>query len=868
MVRVALAALLVLQPVVQAAELAPVEHLLTRVVPEDEAALSVPGPEKGERLAKLQSDLSLVAEGLEGFSSEADAAPSLKRLRESVEAPEPFKDRASALDAAYRALAVVDYTWAKRLPDAACSPEAARARLLKSGALSSWIAALLGPEAAGGDAASKLDQASAAKTVSVREYALLRAKIHKTTEALGSDKAIGAQRAALYCLRAATYEALSSANLTSAGPVAASRATAAEDASGVYVLARKTEAGLELLGAATAVEGALLTDARLVGGADLVVLRRGGKTVIPVRVERRDPSGLALLRSEETVIGYVLAENAPAKDDLIEAIGHPERTGAWTRTRGLVTSSDAQTFQTDAVIDVGMTGGAALTEDGRLAGVFVLRPSRSGADAFDWPVAVSAPALKSWLEGGQLTVASAPIEIAESGTASILTASLPLGASLVPGALATDAAYEFDTQTPYGVVHAVCAANCDDEAPARRARPRAMSYTNPRSSYGSNANAELGKALGEAIAPLVEAMIFQGIPALFRGIGSLFKSKPKSGVSSNSTGKEPKKIEKPAPPPKPELRITVSSDKDAVSGEVLFTAKVSGNRPDVRIAGLQIAFKLNNAYEASSKTDASGTAVLTVKPAPSIAAQKGLDDESSKHPWLTNTGRTTAAENACVIVLAGTVGALMLSVTIASAPSGVGGVLVATTCLEMAGPALESAVLTCVALKGVEHVAKSPPFVRSAPVGPVSDLTSKTKVLSAAEESQDKLAAEERKIVAKEVAGGQPADPNEPPGEDDPTEEGRSGKWGRAEEERDHFERHGNDFSAKTPREYTLKANDFLTRGKHAQLPRKIDSNGIQRIYDPETNTFGSYNADGSIRTFFKPTGGMKYWITQPGVLQ
>ncbi len=30
-------------------------------------------------------------------------------------------------------------------------------------------------------------------------------------------------------------------------------------------------------------------------------------------------------------------------------------------------------------------------------------------------------------------------------------------------------------------------------------------------------------------------------------------------------------------------------------------------------------------------------------------------------------------------------------------------------------------------------------------------------------------------------------------------------------------------------------------------------------IYDPESNTFGSYNADGSTRTFFKPTSS-KYF--------
>ena len=87
-IRLALAGLLFLQPVVEAAELAPVDILLTRIIPQDQAALATLGPEKGERLAKIQSDLALVVEGLEGFASEEDAAPSIKRLRESVDAPE------------------------------------------------------------------------------------------------------------------------------------------------------------------------------------------------------------------------------------------------------------------------------------------------------------------------------------------------------------------------------------------------------------------------------------------------------------------------------------------------------------------------------------------------------------------------------------------------------------------------------------------------------------------------------------------------------------------------------------------------------------------------------------------------------------
>jgi pyocin large subunit-like protein len=44
-----------------------------------------------------------------------------------------------------------------------------------------------------------------------------------------------------------------------------------------------------------------------------------------------------------------------------------------------------------------------------------------------------------------------------------------------------------------------------------------------------------------------------------------------------------------------------------------------------------------------------------------------------------------------------------------------------------------------------------------------------------------------------------------------------------------------------------------------------VDSNGNVRVYDPNTNTFGSYNSDGSTKTYFKPSRGIDYWNGQPG---
>lgn len=45
----------------------------------------------------------------------------------------------------------------------------------------------------------------------------------------------------------------------------------------------------------------------------------------------------------------------------------------------------------------------------------------------------------------------------------------------------------------------------------------------------------------------------------------------------------------------------------------------------------------------------------------------------------------------------------------------------------------------------------------------------------------------------------------------------------------------------------------------------KTDADGNIRVYDPNTNTFGSYNPDGSTKTYFKPSGGQGYFNRQPG---
>jgi hypothetical protein len=113
-----------------------------------------------------------------------------------------------------------------------------------------------------------------------------------------------------------------------------------------------------------------------------------------------------------------------------------------------------------------------------------------------------------------------------------------------------------------------------------------------------------------------------------------------------------------------------------------------------------------------------------------------------------------------------------------------------------------------------------------------------------------------------------PLEPIKPLTERPPIEPQRaapsSSSWGNPATLMDHFERHGGDFGAVDALDYATQANSFFQRSATAGYPRKIDIDGTIRIYDPTTNTFGSYNSDGTTKTFFKPTSNA-YWNRQPG---
>jgi hypothetical protein len=100
-----------------------------------------------------------------------------------------------------------------------------------------------------------------------------------------------------------------------------------------------------------------------------------------------------------------------------------------------------------------------------------------------------------------------------------------------------------------------------------------------------------------------------------------------------------------------------------------------------------------------------------------------------------------------------------------------------------------------------------------------------------------------------------------------------SQSWGTSATLAQHLIDHGADFGTKSEDAYTMQASEFLQRSQVQRLPTKIDSRGVIRIYDPATNTFGAFNADGTTKTLFKPDPNVhgyrtnwEYWLVQRGL--
>jgi filamentous hemagglutinin len=78
-----------------------------------------------------------------------------------------------------------------------------------------------------------------------------------------------------------------------------------------------------------------------------------------------------------------------------------------------------------------------------------------------------------------------------------------------------------------------------------------------------------------------------------------------------------------------------------------------------------------------------------------------------------------------------------------------------------------------------------------------------------------------------------------------------------------HWQNHRTEFpELHSAIEYVRSSRNFFRSPPPSGL-RKVRPNGEILLYDPGTNTFGAFLADGTPKSFFRPTGGISYWNKQ-----
>ncbi len=79
----------------------------------------------------------------------------------------------------------------------------------------------------------------------------------------------------------------------------------------------------------------------------------------------------------------------------------------------------------------------------------------------------------------------------------------------------------------------------------------------------------------------------------------------------------------------------------------------------------------------------------------------------------------------------------------------------------------------------------------------------------------------------------------------------------------EHFEKHGAEFGSITKAEYLRLAQELRDAPVGGPILEAKKPGGIFTKFDRRTKYFGAYNADQTIRTFFIPNDGERYFVRQ-----
>lgn len=167
------------------------------------------------------------------------------------------------------------------------------------------------------------------------------------------------------------------------------------------------------------------------------------------------------------------------------------------------------------------------------------------------------------------------------------------------------------------------------------------------------------------------------------------------------------------------------------------------------------------------------------------------------------------------------------------------------------------------------------PLAGTITLGEIFGLTAVISAIAAASNPRIAYAINQAvQALLMAMTGGSSGNPK-PPCPNLPPNLDADNSWGNPSSLFDHFVDHGADFGATDAQDYVRKAHQFLKDAPSKGYLTKFDprNGGTIRVYDPKTNTFGSYNADGTTKSFFKPDpsnrqgnlSNRQYWEQQKG---
>ena len=79
----------------------------------------------------------------------------------------------------------------------------------------------------------------------------------------------------------------------------------------------------------------------------------------------------------------------------------------------------------------------------------------------------------------------------------------------------------------------------------------------------------------------------------------------------------------------------------------------------------------------------------------------------------------------------------------------------------------------------------------------------------------------------------------------------------------EHFEKHGAEFGRITKQDYLRQAQLLRDAKAGGPILEAVRRDGVITRYDQHTGAFIAFNANGVIRTFFRPNDGERYWRRQ-----